>query len=184
MLAMSYFRSFGLPVIVTRCSNNYGPRQFPEKLIPLAINNLLEGRAVPVYGKGLNVRDWIHVDDHCHGIIAAIEKGREGEVYNFGGYSECQNIDLVKMIVEHVDDRLGIAGTTNHICFVGDRPGHDQRYAIDASKAMKELGWRPKHTLREGLGATIDWYLDNQEWVKNVLSGEYRRYYDMMYSNR
>lgn len=183
-LARSYWHSFGLPVLITRCSNNYGPRQFPEKLIPLAINNLLEGRAVPVYGKGLNVRDWIHVEDHCRGILTAIDKGRAGQVYNFGGYSERQNIDIVRRLVALVAEMAGTPSGDACIEYVSDRPGHDRRYAIDATKAMTELGWRPLHDFDQGLRQTVRWYLENKEWVGAVVSGEYRDYYNKMYSNR
>lgn len=185
MMAGAYFRSFGLPVIITRCSNNYGPRQFPEKLIPLMINNMLTHRPLPVYGRGLNVRDWIEVDDHCRGILAAMEKGRSGQVYNFGGYAEARNIDLVRELLAIVGAETGDPAINESlITFVGDRPGHDRRYAIDASKAMDELGWRPTATLAEGLRRTVRWYLDNREWTEAVVSGGYRNYYQRMYADR
>lgn len=176
MMALAYHRTYGLPVVVTRCSNNYGPYQFPEKLIPLMINNIEEGRALPVYGKGLNVRDWIYVDDHCEGVLAAARHGRSGQVYNFGGYCEKTNIEVVRLLIE----TLG----KGEIEFVTDRPGHDRRYAIDASKSMAELGWRPRVAFAEGLSRTIKWYLDNRQWVKNIVDGDYRDYYNKMYSNR
>lgn len=184
MLTLSYYRSFGMPVNITRCSNNYGPRQFPEKLIPLVINNILEGRKLPVYGKGLNVRDWIHVDDHCHGILAVADNGRPGEIYNFGGYSERQNIDIVRSLIHEVGDIAGVEQGDELIRYVKDRPGHDRRYAINATKAMMELGWLPRYSFEEGLHDTVRWYLDNKPWVAATLSGEYRKYYDKMYSNR
>lgn len=184
MLTLSYYRSFGMPVNITRCSNNYGPRQFPEKLIPLVINNILEGRELPVYGKGLNVRDWIHVDDHCHGILSVADNGRPGEIYNFGGYSERQNIDIVRSLIREVGDIAGVEHGDELIRYVKDRPGHDRRYAINATKAMMELGWLPRYSFEEGLHDTVRWYLDNKPWVAATLSGEYRKYYDKMYSNR
>lgn len=184
MLVMSYHRSFGMPVTITRCSNNYGPRQFPEKLIPLMINNIMEGRELPVYGQGLNVRDWIHVDDHCAGVLAAAEKGEAGQMYNFGGYSERRNIDIVRLLLEYVGELAGTKHGEELIRYVKDRPGHDLRYAIDAGKAMRQLGWRPRHTFEDGLRDTVAWYLDNKAWCDNILSGEYRSYYKMMYSDR
>ncbi len=184
MLVMSYFRSFGMPVTITRCSNNYGPRQFPEKLIPLMINNILEGRELPVYGEGLNVRDWIHVDDHCYGVLASAEKGRTGQVYNFGGYSERKNIDIVRLLLKYMKELAGTKHGEELIRYVKDRPGHDMRYAIDAEKSMDELGWRPRHTFEDGLRSTVAWYLENKDWCDKIISGEYRQYYKMMYSDR
>ncbi len=184
LMALAYFRTFGLPVVVTRCSNNYGPYQFPEKLIPLMINNIEEGRPLPVYGKGLNVRDWIYVDDHCRGVILAAEKGRPGEVYNFGGYCEMRNIDLVHRLIEMVSLHLPSNTSEPEIRFVADRPGHDRRYAIDAAKSMAELGWRPVVNPDEGFRRTVEWYLDNGEWVRDIVEGDYRKYYEKMYSNR
>lgn len=180
MMALAYYRTYGLPVVVTRCSNNYGPYQFPEKLIPLMLNNIIEGRRLPVYGRGLNVRDWIHVGDHCLGVLLAAEKGRPGEIYTFGGYNERRNIDLVYELI----DALGRPEARETIEFVGDRPGHDLRYAIDASKAMNELGWRPLHDFQSGLRSTVEWYLANRVWVKRIVDGAYRDYYEQMYSNR
>lgn len=184
-LVLSYFRTFGMPVCITRCSNNYGPRQFPEKLIPLVVNNLVENRPIPVYGRGLNVRDWIHVDDHCEGVLATALHGRAGEIYNFGGYGEMQNIDLVRLIIDetarlldrHIDAEKVIE-------YVADRPGHDRRYAIDARKAISKLGWRPRVPLDSGLRQTVKWYIDNRLWVENIVNGSYREYYKQMYSNR
>jgi len=185
MLALSYYRTFGLPVCVTRCSNNYGPYQFPEKLIPLAINNLSEGRPIPVYGRGLNVRDWIHVDDHCAGVLAAALDGRVGEVYNFGGYGEMQNIELVYLLIDAFVKASGKSIDIDEaITYVTDRPGHDRRYAIDARKAMGELGWRPKVDFARGIADTVRWYVDRREWVEAIANGSYRDYYEMMYSNR
>lgn len=185
MMAMAYHRSFGLPVIITRCSNNYGPYQFPEKLIPLMINNMLEHKELPVYGRGLNVRDWIHVDDHCRGIIAAIRHGKTGEVYNFGGYAEMRNIDIVTRLISITSGITGDPAISESLIrHVGDRPGHDMRYAIDASKAMAELGWKPQIHPEEGLHETVRWYLDNRKWTETIVNGEYRDYYKRMYHNR
>lgn len=177
LLVMAFGHSFGLPVVVTRCSNNYGPYQYPEKLIPLMINNIVSGRPLPVYGQGLNVRDWIYVADHCRGVLAAALKGRPGQVYNFGGYSESRNIDLVQKLIDTV-------GKDAEIQYVTDRPGHDRRYAINASKAMTELGWRPTVSLAQGLQMTVDWYLANGAWLADITSGDYSTYYDKMYKNR
>ncbi|MDE6134607.1 MAG: dTDP-glucose 4,6-dehydratase, partial [Muribaculaceae bacterium] len=185
MIALSYHRTFGFPVVITRCSNNYGPYQFPEKLIPLMINNILEGRPLPVYGRGLNVRDWIHVEDHCAGVLAAAVSGRPGEVYNFGGYSERTNIDIVRTLIAEVCRlRPDISPESCRIEYVGDRPGHDLRYAINAERSMAELGWRPRHDFEQGLRSTVEWYIANRRWVENIVNGEYRLYYDKMYSNR
>lgn len=186
LLALSFHRSFGIPVCVTRCSNNYGPYQHPEKLIPLMINNILERKQLPVYGRGLNVRDWIHVDDHCAGVLAVAHRGESGQIYNFGGYSERRNIDIVNSLIKIVGAELDNNENIdeNLITFVGDRPGHDRRYAIDASKSMKELGWRPEIPFNEGLATTVRWYLANRNWLNDIVSGDYRSYYDKMYSNR
>lgn len=185
MMALAYNRTFGFPVVITRCSNNYGPYQFPEKLIPLMVNNLLEHKELPVYGRGLNVRDWIHVDDHCRGVLAAALSGQPGEVYNFGGYSECRNIDIVHSLIDIVSRLTGDSAVdSNLIRYVTDRPGHDRRYAIDARKAMKELGWRPLTDFEHGLESTVKWYIENREWVENIVSGDYRNYYRKMYNGR
>lgn len=186
LLALSFHRSFGMPVCVTRCSNNYGPYQHPEKLIPLMINNILERKQLPVYGRGLNVRDWIHVDDHCAGVLAVAHRGESGQIYNFGGYSERRNIDIVNSLIKIVGAELDNNENIdeNLITFVEDRPGHDRRYAIDASKSMKELGWRPEIPFNEGLATTVRWYLANRNWLNDIVSGDYRSYYDKMYSNR
>ncbi|MDE5628573.1 MAG: dTDP-glucose 4,6-dehydratase [Muribaculaceae bacterium] len=184
MLALSYVRSFGMPVIVTRCSNNYGPYQFPEKLIPLAINNLYTGKAIPVYGTGENIRDWIHVDDHCRGVLAAALKGTPGKVYNFGGYNELSNINLVKRIIRQASELLGREIGPEAIQYVSDRPGHDRRYAINASRSMRELGWRPLVSIEEGLRQTVQWNIANRAWIDDIVNGEYRNYYAKMYTNR
>ncbi|HXY37005.1 MAG TPA: dTDP-glucose 4,6-dehydratase [Planctomycetaceae bacterium] len=178
LLARAYCHTFGFPAIVTRCSNNYGPYQFPEKIIPLFIANLCENKPVPVYGRGENIRDWIHVLDHCRGIDAALRKGRDGEVYNFGGHQEIKNIDLTLTLLELLGKPQSL------IEYVKDRPGHDLRYAIDCSKAERELGWRPQVDFRQGIRETIDWYLSHSEWVRRVRSGDYLKYYEEQYGNR
>jgi dTDP-glucose 4,6-dehydratase len=182
----AYHRTFGLPVKVTNCSNNYGPLQFPEKLIPLMILNTLEGRPLPVYGRGLNVRDWLYVTDHCEAIWAVVERGRVGETYNVGGASEVRNIDVVENICRLVAEETGVdeASLTKHITFVADRPGHDLRYAIDAAKLCGELGWAPKETFESGLRKTVRWYLDNRSWVERVKTGEYRTWLARNYDGR
>ncbi|QDU38484.1 dTDP-glucose 4,6-dehydratase [Maioricimonas rarisocia] len=178
MLVRSYVHTFEFPAIITRCSNNYGPYQFPEKLIPLFISNALNDRPLPVYGKGENVRDWIHVIDHCRGIEAALQRGQVGEVYNFGGKCELQNIDLTRTLLRLLDKPESL------IRYVTDRPGHDLRYAIDCSKAERQLGWSPQVDFATGLQETIDWYRDNAEWVERIRSGEYQTYYDRQYGGR
>jgi dTDP-glucose 4,6-dehydratase len=178
MLVRAYVHTFNFPAVTTRCSNNYGPYQFPEKLIPLFISNALQGQSLPVYGTGLNIRDWIHVEDHCRGIGAALRQGKVGEVYNFGGNSELTNLDLTYALLE----ALGKPRTL--IRYVSDRPGHDHRYAIDATKAKRELGWEPKTIFQEGLRQTIDWYLSNSAWIERIKSGVYRSYYEQQYGSR
>ena len=178
LLVQAYVRTHGFPAIVTRCSNNYGPYQFPEKLIPLFIANILQDQSVPVYGTGENVRDWIFVTDHCRGIDAALRQGKDGEVYNFGGHAELQNIELTKKLL----DALGKPHSL--IRHVEDRAGHDFRYAIDTAKAERELGWRPDVDFETGLRQTIDWYLANTDWVQRVRSGAYRDYYEQQYGGR
>ena len=176
--ARAYHRTYGLPVIVTNCSNNYGPYQFPEKLIPLMILNAIEGKPLPVYGDGGNVRDWLYVEDHCEALRRVLEAGRPGQTYNIGGNCEQRNVDVVETICRVVDQlRPGLphAPCRKLIRFVTDRPGHDRRYAIDAAKIENELGWRPAHDFESGLGATVAWYLENPEWVERVQSGKYRR---------
>ncbi len=175
LLALAHARTFGLAVVVTRCSNNYGPYQFPEKLIPLMVANALRDLPLPVYGDGTNVRDWIHVEDHCRGLVAAMEKGRPGEVYNLGASSERRNIDLVRQVLDLVGKPHSL------VRFVEDRPGHDWRYAIDASKARRELGWEPRRRFEEALAETVRWYRDNRPWWERIVSGEYRRYYERQY---
>lgn len=177
LLVRSYVHTFNFPAIITRCSNNYGPYQFPEKLIPLFISNLSRNEQIPVYGDGLNVRDWIHVKDHCAGIHAVWRKGRIGEVYNLGGRSERTNIDLTKTILSIMNK------DESSIKYVKDRPGHDRRYAIDCSKAEKELDWKPNYVFEEGLKETIEWYISNQNWVNSIRTGEYISYYQKQYGN-
>ena len=178
----AYGETYGLPYIISNCSNNYGPNQFPEKLIPLFINNIIEGTPLPVYGDGNYTRDWLFVKDHALAIALVFQKGRVGETYNIGGFNEYKNIDLVRLLCNMMDDTLSRKRISQQlITFVKDRPGHDKRYAIDASKIENELRWRPSVTFEEGLKQTIDWYLANQEWLKNVTSGAYREYYKKMY---
>ena len=178
LLALAYHRTYGLPVTISRCSNNYGPYQFPEKLIPLMINNATHDKDLPVYGEGLNVRDWLYVEDHCRGILAVLEKGRIGEVYNLGGHNEKANIEIVKIILKELNKPESL------IKYVTDRKGHDQRYAIDPSKAMAELGWQPTTMFKDGIKLTIQWYREHTDWLDECTSGEYLKYYDKMYGKR
>jgi dTDP-glucose 4,6-dehydratase len=178
LMALAYHHTFGIPVIVTRCSNNYGSYQFPEKLIPLMIANAIHDKPLPVYGDGLNVRDWLHVTDHCAAIDAVLQKGEAGQVYNIGGNNEWRNIDIVKLVLKH----LGKAESL--IRFVKDRPGHDRRYAIDSTRIQAELGWRPSYTFERGIKETVEWYLEHQGWWKKILSGEYKEYYKKQYEER
>lgn len=178
LLVMAYHRTYGLPVTISRCSNNYGPFHFPEKLIPLMIINALADKPLPVYGEGLNVRDWLYVKDHCKAIDLIIHKGRDGEVYNVGGHNEMRNIDIVKLICKELGKPESL------ITHVADRKGHDMRYAIDPAKIHNELGWLPETTFSDGIRMTIQWYLDNREWWEEIISGEYQNYYDRMYNNR
>lgn len=182
----AYHDTYGLPTIVTNCSNNYGPYQFPEKLIPLFINNIRHGRPLPVYGKGENVRDWLYVEDHARAIDLIFHKGRIAETYNIGGFNEWKNIDLIKVIVRTVDRLLGNpeGESEKFITYVTDRAGHDLRYAIDSRKLKNELGWEPSLQFEEGIEKTVRWYLDNQEWMDHITSGEYEKYYESMYKNR
>lgn len=182
----AYGETYHLPFVVSNCSNNYGPFHFPEKLIPLFINNIIQKKPLPVYGDGLYTRDWLYVKDHARAIDIIFHKGKIGETYNIGGFNEWKNIDLVKLLCKLMDEKLGNnQGTSEHlITYVKDRPGHDRRYAIDASKINKELGWSPSVTFEEGLSETIDWYLQNKEWLQHVTSGEYQGYYNKMYENR
>jgi dTDP-glucose 4,6-dehydratase len=206
MIVMAYHDTYHMPVSITRCSNNYGPYHFPEKLIPLIINNILEGKQLPVYGKGDNVRDWLYVEDHCKAIDLVVREGKEGEVYNVGGHNEMTNIDIVKLTIKTIHDMMAedkelrkilkkqVKDADGEIAidwindslitFVKDRLGHDQRYAIDPTKIKNDLGWYPETMFAEGVVKTIKWNLDNQEWVKEVTSGDYQKYYEQMYSNR
>lgn len=182
----AFHDTYGMPTIVTNCSNNYGPYQFPEKLIPLFINNIRHGKPLPVYGKGENVRDWLYVEDHARAIDLIFHKGRIADTYNIGGFNEWRNIDLIRVIIRTVDRLLGNAeGASDHlITYVADRAGHDLRYAIDSSKLKNELGWEPSLQFEEGIEKTVRWYLDNQEWMDRITSGEYEKYYESMYRNR
>lgn len=183
---MAWHHTYGLPVILSNCSNNYGSNHFPEKLIPLMINNILNNKPLPVYGKGDNVRDWLYVDDHARAIDTIFHKGRVGEKYNIGGFNEWKNIDIVNLLCSVMDKKLGRAPgeSAKLITYVTDRPGHDHRYAIDATKLNKELGWKPSLQFEEGLEKTVDWYLGHQDWVKQVTSGDYMKYYDEQYHKR
>lgn len=185
-LVMAYHHTYHLPIIISNCSNNYGSHHFPEKLIPLMINNIRNNEPLPVYGKGENVRDWLWVEDHVSAIDIIFHKGRRGETYNIGGLNEWKNIDLVRMLARIMDKKLNRpAGTSEKlITFVTDRPGHDLRYAIDPEKLTTELGWKPSVTFEEGLEKTVDWYLANEDWVKHVTSGDYQQYYDQQYLKR
>ena len=182
----AYHDTYGMPTIVTNCSNNYGPYQFPEKLIPLFINNIRKGKALPVYGKGENVRDWLYVEDHARAIDTIFHKGKVAETYNIGGFNEWRNIDLIKVVIKTVDRLLGNpeGHSLGLVTYVTDRLGHDARYAIDSRKLQQELGWEPSLQFEEGIEKTIKWYLDNQEWLDNITSGAYERYYEEQYSNR
>ena len=197
LIANAYFHTYDFPVNITRCSNNYGPYHFPEKLIPLIIKNILEGKKLPVYGKGENVRDWLYVEDHAKGIDMVLHKGRLGEVYNIGGFNEESNINIVKLVIQLIAQAMNdepkyqallkcnLSNINNDLIeYVTDRPGHDMRYAMDPTKIATELGWYPETTFKEGIKKTILWYLDNQEWVESVTSGDYQKYYDEMYSKR
>ena len=178
LLVLAYHRTYGLPVTISRCSNNYGPYHFPEKLIPLMIANALNDKPLPVYGKGENVRDWLYVEDHCRAIDLIIHNGRVGEVYNVGGHNEMKNIDIVKIICKELGKPESL------ITYVADRKGHDMRYAIDPTKIHNELGWLPETKFADGIKKTIQWYLDNKEWWETIISGEYQDYYEKMYKNR
>ena len=206
LFVMAYRDTYHMPVSITRCSNNYGPYHFPEKLIPLIINNILEGKPLPVYGEGLNVRDWLYVEDHCKAIDLVVRQGREGEIYNVGGHNEMRNIDIVKLIISTIHDMMAkdkqlrkvlrkqVIGDDGEISIdwindslithVADRLGHDQRYAIDPTKIKNELGWYPETRFTDGIVKTIRWNLENQEWIKDVTSGDYQKYYEQMYGNR
>ena len=185
-LVRAYHHTYQLPVVLSNCSNNYGPNQFPEKLIPLSINNMKKSRPIPVYGRGENVRDWLYVEDHALAIDLIYHKGRQGETYNIGGSNEWKNLDLIRMLCGIMDEKLGrpAGASAKLIEFVKDRAGHDLRYAIDASKIQSALGWKHTVTFREGLEKTADWYLANQEWMDHILSGDYESYYETQYKNR
>lgn len=178
LIVRAYHETYGLPINITRCSNNYGPYQFPEKLIPLMINNALNDKELPIYGDGKQVRDWLHVEDHCEAIDTVLHKGKIGEVYNVGGNNEKENIEIVKLILKKLDK------SENLINHVTDRLGHDRRYAIDNTKITTELGWSPKYTFEEGIDKTINWYLDNLDWIESIASGDYLKYYQEMYGDR
>ena len=182
----SFHDTYGLPIVITNCSNNYGPYQFPEKLIPLFINNIRNKKPLPVYGNGENVRDWLYVEDHAIAIDTIFHNGKNGETYNIGGFNEWKNIDIIKVIINTVDRLLGRkeGEDLNLITFVKDRAGHDMRYAIDSRKLQTELGWEPSLQFEEGIEKTVEWYLNNQEWLDNITSGEYEKYYNEMYENR
>jgi dTDP-glucose 4,6-dehydratase len=178
LLARSYFTTYRVPVLITRASNNYGPYQFPEKLLPLMISNALEGRPLPVYGDGLQVRDWLHVDDHCRAIRAVLEKGRDGEIYNIGGSRALPNLEVVRKIL------AATGAPESLIRYVEDRPGHDRRYALSSAKIVRETGWEAQVGFEDGLARTVDWYRQNSAWVERVKSGEYRNYYARNYDQR
>lgn len=184
LLVKAYFETYKMPVNITRCSNNYGPYHFPEKLIPLIIHNCLKHEKIPVYGDGLNVRDWLFVEDHCKAIDLVLQNGRIGEVYNVGGHNERSNIQIVKIIIDYLHNHKDETISEELITFVKDRKGHDRRYAIDPTKIMTELGWKPETKFEDGIVRTINWYLENQEWMENVTSGEYKEYYRKMYEKR
>lgn len=182
-LVRSFWHTYHMPTVISNCSNNYGPNHFPEKLIPLFINNIVNNKPLPVYGKGENVRDWLHVKDHARAIDMILQSGKAGETYNIGGHNEWTNIDLIRFMCDTVDQKLGrdVGSSQKLITYVTDRAGHDLRYAIDASKIDKELGWTPDYTFEEGLAETVDWYLENKEWLENVTSGAYQEYYQKQY---
>ena len=185
-LVRAYQHTYGLPTLTTNCSNNYGPYQFPEKLIPLVIHNALAAKPLPIYGDGLNVRDWLYVSDHCEAIRAVLYMGKVGETYNIGGWNEMTNLDIVHTICGLLDELRPIAAGSYKqlITFVKDRPGHDRRYAIDAGKVARDIGWKPRETFASGIRKTVQWYLDNQEWIEGVTSGEYRSWLDRNYARR
>jgi dTDP-glucose 4,6-dehydratase len=182
----AYHNTYGLPVVISNCSNNYGPNHFPEKLIPLMIHNIMQNRPLPVYGKGENVRDWLYVEDHARAIDVIYHRGKTGETYNIGGHNEWKNLDLVLLLCRIMDQKLGRAEGTSEqlITYVTDRAGHDLRYAIDATRLKTELGWEPSLQFEEGLTRTVDWYLTNQKWLHNVTTGNYQKYYEDMYAAR
>jgi len=185
-LVRAYYNTYGLPVLISNCSNNYGPNQFPEKLIPLVINNILNKKSLPVYGKGENIRDWLFVEDHAAAMDVLFHRGKKGDTYTIGGSNEWKNIDLIRFLCRLMDKKLDRSPGESEklISFVKDRAGHDLRYAIDAGKLKKELGWEPSLTFEQGLNRTVDWYLENREWLQHVLTGDYEKYYEKQYLNR
>lgn len=183
LVVKAYFDTYKMPINITRCSNNYGPYQFPEKLIPLIINNCLNKRPLPIYGDGLNIRDWLYVEDHCKAIDMVVNNGRLGEVYNVGGHNERTNIHIVKTIIKYINENVDNTVTEDLMKYVEDRKGHDRRYGIDPTKIREELGWEPETVYEEGIVKTIKWYLDNEEWMNRVTSGAYKNYYENMYNN-
>ena len=183
-LVRSYHKTYGLDTVTTNCSNNYGPFQFPEKLIPLMIRNAIKNKPLPIYGDGKHIRDWLYVEDHCQALDLVYHKGKSGETYNIGGSNEIENLELVKMICSLIDSKIGGNNRENLITFVEDRLGHDQRYAIDASKIKKELGWKPEYEFEKGLNKTIEWYLENKDWLEACISGEYLEYYNKIYNKQ
>jgi dTDP-glucose 4,6-dehydratase len=185
-LVRAYHHTYGLPIVISNCSNNYGPNQFPEKLIPLAINNILQMKPIPIYGKGENVRDWLYVEDHATAIELIFRKGKKGRTYNIGGLNEWQNIDLIRLLCKIMDEKLNRESGTSEglITYVKDRAGHDLRYAIDSTRIAEELGWKPSLDFEEGLAKTVSWYLENQEWMQRITSGVYQSYYDKQYGDR
>jgi dTDP-glucose 4,6-dehydratase len=185
-MVRAYKNTFKMPVVISNCSNNYGPNQFPEKLIPLCINNIKNKKPIPVYGKGENIRDWLYVEDHASAIDVIFHKGKPGETYNIGGENEWKNIDLIKLLCKIMDKKLGreIGESEKLITYVKDRPGHDMRYAIDSSKLTRDLGWSPSLDFEHGLEKTVDWYLSNQKWMDRIISGDYEKYYELQYTKR
>lgn len=184
MIVKSYFDTFSMPINITRCSNNYGKYQFPEKLIPLIINNCINNKSIPVYGDGMNIRDWLYVEDHCKAIELVLRKGKIGEIYNIGGHNEKTNIHIVKAIINYINENTNYCVSEELIKYVTDRKGHDRRYAIDAEKIKNDLGWYPETEFSKGIVKTINWYIENEEWMKNVTSGDYKKYYEKMYKDR
>lgn len=185
-LVRAYHHTYNFPIVISNCSNNYGSHQFPEKLIPLVINNIQQKKALPIYGKGLNVRDWLYVEDHAAAIDTIFHKGKIGETYNIGGNNEWKNIDIVKLLCRIMDKKMGksIGESEKLITYVTDRAGHDLRYAIDSSKVANELGWKPQVTFEQGIEKTVSWYLDNSQWISEIISGEYANFYKQQYENR
>lgn len=184
MVVKAYWDTYKMPINITRCSNNYGPYQFPEKLIPLLINNCLNKKSLPVYGDGLNIRDWLYVEDHCKAIDMVIKNGRLGEVYNVGGHNERTNITIVKTVIDYINENVDDEVTEDLITYVEDRKGHDRRYGIDPTKIREELGWYPETSFEVGIVKTIQWYLENREWMQRITSGEYANYYKNMYEGK